>query len=256
MLETLGKWIKSAGIFIDKHRPEILTGVGIGGMIGTVVLAVRSTPKALVLLEEKRRAENVEKLSAAQTVKTAWKCYIPAAVTGALSTTCLIGGSALSYRRTAALATACTISENALKTYQQKVIETVGEKKELAVRDAVAKEEIQKNPVREGEVTATGHGDTLFYDTMSGRYFRSDIDAIKRAVNELNRRMIGDMYVSLNDFYDEVGLTHNDVGDILGWNVNRGFIEVHFSAQIAEDEKTPCIVLNHDVPAVYNYQYC
>ena len=232
MLETLGKWIKSAGIFIDKHRPEILTGVGIGGMIGTVVLAVRSTPKALVLLEEKRRAENVEKLSAAQTVKTAWKCYIPAAVTGALSTTCLIGGSALSYRRTAALATACTISENALKTYQQ------------------------KNPVREGEVTATGYGDTLFYDTMSGRYFRSDIDAIKRAVNELNRRMIGDMYVSLNDFYDEVGLTHNDVGDILGWNVNRGFIEVHFSAQIAEDEKTPCIVLNHDVPAVYNYQYC
>lgn len=256
MLETFGKWIKSAGVFMEKHRPEILTGVGIGGMIGTVILAVRGTPKALALLEEKRREEDVEKLSAAQTVKTAWKCYIPAAVTGVLSTTCLIGGSALSYRRTAALATACTISENALKTYQQKVIETVGEKKEIAVRDAVAKEEIQKNPAGRSEPIVTGRGDTLFYDPTSGRYFRSDIDFIKRSVNELNRRMIGDMYVSLNDFYDEIGLAHNDVGDILGWNVNRGFIELHFSAQIAEDEKTPCIVICHDVPPVYNYQYC
>ena len=38
-----------------KHSPEILTGIGIVGMISTTVLAVRATPKALMLIEEKKR---------------------------------------------------------------------------------------------------------------------------------------------------------------------------------------------------------
>ena len=37
---------------IKKHSPEILTGIGIAGMITTTVMAVRATPKALILIEE------------------------------------------------------------------------------------------------------------------------------------------------------------------------------------------------------------
>ena len=239
-------------------------------MIGTVVLAVRGTPKAVLLLEERKKEEGVDKLTPLQTIETSWKCYIPSALTGALSIACIIGGSVIGYRRTAALAAACTIAENSLQTYQQKVIETIGEKKEVSIRDDICKEELVKNPVIEKEVVLTGCGNSLFYDPMSGRYFRSDKEHIKKAVkelnrhiiaelyislNELNRHMIADMYVSLNEFYDEIGLTHNEVGDILGWNVNRGLIEIHFSAQIAEDEKTPCLVLNHEIAPMYNYQY-
>ena len=159
---TFGRFLKSAGLFLDKHRPEILTGVGIGGMIGTVVLAVRGTPKAVLLLEERKKEEGVEKLTPLQTIETAWKCYIPSALTGALSITCIIGGSVIGYRRTAALAAACTIAENSLQTYQQKVIETIGEKKEIALRDDICKEEIAKNPVIEKEVVLTGCGNSLF----------------------------------------------------------------------------------------------
>ena len=74
-------------------------------------------------------------------------------------------------------------------------------KKEVAIRDDICKEEIAKNPVIEKEVVLTGCGNSLFYDPMSGRYFRSDIEHIKKAVNELNRHMIADMYVSLNEFF-------------------------------------------------------
>ena len=35
-----------------KHSPEILTGIGIAGMVTTTVMAVRATPKALDLLEK------------------------------------------------------------------------------------------------------------------------------------------------------------------------------------------------------------
>lgn len=39
---------------MKKHSPEILTGIGIAGMITTTVMAVRATPKALILIEEKK----------------------------------------------------------------------------------------------------------------------------------------------------------------------------------------------------------
>ena len=40
---------------LSKHSPEILTGIGIAGMITTVVLAVKATPKAINLIEEKKK---------------------------------------------------------------------------------------------------------------------------------------------------------------------------------------------------------
>ena len=45
--------VKSLQVTMAKHSPEILTGIGIAGMVATTVLAVRATPKALALLEEK-----------------------------------------------------------------------------------------------------------------------------------------------------------------------------------------------------------
>ena len=42
---------------IIKHSPEILTGVGIAGMITTTVLAVRATPKAMQLIDAKEYEE-------------------------------------------------------------------------------------------------------------------------------------------------------------------------------------------------------
>lgn len=127
-----------------KHSPEILTGIGIAGMITTTVMAVRATPKALALLEKKKEEEHVKKLSPVEIVKATWTCYIPAAITGTVSIACLIGASSVSARRNAALATAYTLSTDAFKDYRSKVVETIGEKKEQSVRDAVAKEKIEK----------------------------------------------------------------------------------------------------------------
>ena len=52
---TVARLIKSAQTTLSKHSPEILTGIGIAGMVTTVVLAVKATPKALQLIEEKKR---------------------------------------------------------------------------------------------------------------------------------------------------------------------------------------------------------
>lgn len=248
-LSSISKGIRGA---ITKHSPEILTGIGIAGMITTTIMAVRATPKALILIEERKEEIDVDKLTPVELIKTTWKCYIPAAITGSLSIICLIGASSVNARRNAALATAYTLSESALKEYQEKVIETIGEKKEQTVRDAIAKDKIDKNPVSSREVIITEKGNTLCYDAISGRYFKSDIDKIKKAENELNRRMRDEMYISLNEFYYEIGLNPIKIGDDLGWNIDHGYIELNFSSQLTDDGN-PCLVIDYQLAPRYEY---
>lgn len=242
---------KTVKAFAVKRSPEILTGIGIAGMITTTIMAVRATPKALRLLES-HREDDGEKLPAKTVIKTTWKCYIPAAVTGTMSVACLIGASSVNAKRNAALATAYTLSETALKEYKAKVVETIGEKKEASIRDDIVKERIEKDPVKNHEVIITEKGNTLCYDTISGRYFRSDIEKIRKAVNELNRRMISENYISLNEFYYEIGLRCTESGNQLGWNLDNGLIEPHFSSQLTEDGE-PCLAISYLVEPRYDY---
>ena len=267
---NVANFFKTVRIAMAKHSPEILTGIGVAGMVTTTILAVKSTPKALELIETEKRRQNhtrveeakkngevtcsqVTKLKPVEVVKLTWKCYAPAMVIGAASVGCIIGASSVNLRRNAALATAYKLSETALTEYREKVIETMGEKKEQYVREQVDKERVEKLPVSKNEVIITERGNTLCLDPISQRYFKSDIERIKRAENVLNKRMLHDMfgYVSLNDLYDELGLEHTMVGDDLGWNVDT-LLDIDFSSQIADDG-TPCIVLNFQVAPKYNY---
>lgn len=147
---------------------------------------------------------------------------------------------------------AYTISETALKEYQEKVIEVVGKKKEQEIRDAVAKEKIAQNPVSNKEVIITGKGESLCYDPLSGRYFNSDIETVRRVVNDLNRDMRDSMSISLNEFYDAIEIPHTDLGDFLGWNIEKGYIDLDFSTQLSEDGR-PCLVLGHHNAPFYGF---
>lgn len=241
---------------MKRHSPEILTGIGIAGMILTTVMAVKATPKALLLIEERKYREDMDeyadRLTVIETVKTTWLCYIPAAITAGISIFCLIGASSANVRRNTALAAAYTLSESALREYKEKVVETIGEKKEQAISDAVAKDKIEKNPASNREVIISAKGDTLCYDAISGRYFKSDIEKIRKAVNEINKNLLNDMYISLNDFYYEVGLSNTKLGDDLGWTMNDGFVDISFSSQLSDDG-TPCLVMDYRVAPRYDY---
>ena len=130
--------------------------------------------------------------------------------------------------------------------------ETYGEKKEKEVRNAIAKDKIEKNPVSSNEVILTKKGDTLCYDALSGRYFKSDIEKLKRCMNEINRQILNDGSASLNDFYYEIGLDSIKIGDDLGWDTRQGLVDIDFSSQLASDG-TPCLVLDFSIAPVYDY---
>lgn len=244
--------IKGIKASISRHSPEILTGIGIAGMVTTTILAVKATPKAIKLIEAEKKAKHVDALSPVDTVKTVWKCYIPAAMTGVSSIACLIGSNAINAKRNAALTTVYTLSEMARNEYKEKVIETIGEKKERTIKEKVDAERIKRDPVSKKEVIITEKGTTLCYDHVFGRYFKSDIDLINRAMNKINREIVINMYASLNDFYAELGLSPVEMGYDLGWNIDDGTIEIEPSSQLADDG-TPCLVIDYSVSPKYNY---
>lgn len=237
----------------ERRTPEILTGIGIAGMVTTTVLAVKATPKAILLLNDRKDELETEKLPVIEVVKTTWKCYIPAVVTCSASIACLIGASSVNLKRNAALATAYKLSETALAEYRDAVIETIGEKKERDVRDKVAEDRVKKNPVMKNDVIVTGNGTTLCYDAISGRYFQSNLQKIESAKNKINERMLCENYVALNDFYEELGMEPTKIGNDLGWNIfGDGLIDISFSSQLADDG-TPCLVMDYSVTPRYNY---
>lgn len=248
--------LKSVQKAVSKHSPEILTGIGIAGMITTTVLAVKATPKAVEQIKQDSECNHDGDQNAytkKEAIKSAWKFYIPAVVIGTVSITCLVGASSTHTRRNAALATAYKLSETALTEYREKVIETIGEKKEKDIQEKVVEKKIKENPVNNNEVIITGNGTTLCFDPMSGRYFYSTIEKIRAVENKLNKQMIHDFcgYASLNDFYDELGLSHTDVGEIIGWNTDT-LIDLDITAQLSDDNR-PCICLIYRNRPDYNY---
>lgn len=250
----LPHFLKNAYRIAQRRSPEILTGIGIAGMITTTVLAVRATPKAMRLIDAKKTDISEEdRLPPVEAVKAAWKVYVPSVLTGILSAICLIGANSANHRRNAAIAAAYSLSESALKEYREKVVETIGDRKEQAIRDDIAKDRITENPVR--NVVVSDRSGTLCYDSLSGRYFKCDIEKLRRVVNDLNRRMRNEMYISLNDFYCEIDtpdLSPTKLGDLLGWNIDKGYIDLSFSSQLTADG-TPCLVLDYTVVPEYEY---
>lgn len=259
--------LKCAEAVIIDNGPAIMVGFGIAGFVFTAIATGDATLKAEKIIEEARQEAYWEThedhyeldefdISTMDKIKAAWKCYVPSVMTGILSAGLIIGGNSIHVRRSAAMAAAYKIAETSYNDYREAVISEFGEQKEKAVHDRIAKKKIESNPVsKAGAVVVTDNGNTLCYDALAGRYFRSDIGRIQKAVNLVNHEMLsGAGYTSLNDFYDELNLDHSAMGDELGWNTDDGLVDVSFSSQLAEDG-TPCLVLEFIKPPKYNFDH-
>ena len=137
---------KKVGRGIKKNLPKILVCGSIAGMVTSVVFAVKATPKAMILLDEKKQELGTEKLDVKTIVKTAAPAYIPTAISMVASAGCMIGAMNENDRRNAALAAAYSLSESALKQYQEKVVETIGEDKEKELRQTITLDKMAKQP--------------------------------------------------------------------------------------------------------------
>jgi hypothetical protein len=125
----------------------------------------------------------------------------------------------------------------------------VGEKKEQAIRDAVARDKLEKANIQERQFIVTGHGETPCFDPLTNATFKSDIETLRKAENTLNKRLRLEMKVTVNEFLEELGLEPCDVGEDLGWDVDKGDIDLDFSSQLVDG--VPYLVIGHHNPPRY-----
>lgn len=198
-------------MFFNRNGSTILTCVGGVGLVSTVVLAVKATPKALSLLEE-AKATKQEELSKVEVVKAAAPAYIPTVVAGAATLVCIFGANALSKRQQASLVSAYALLDSSYKAYKSKVDELYGDAAGIRVREEVAKDKYEEDDISVEE------DKELFYDQFSGRYFNSTIEDVQRAEYRINRILMTREYAYANEFYEELGIEPIDAGWEMGWS--------------------------------------
>lgn len=261
-VEMIKSGIKTGGMILKKYLPSILIGAGIGGMFVGTYVAVKKTPEAHEELEEQREdEERVAEMMDREPKKDIWartkiiaKYYWSTGLILVSSAGCILWANSIHLKREAALIALAAANRKELETFKEKVLELDGEKKLTKINDAVAQEELNKNPSEDKTVIFTGKGEHLCYDSWSGRYFMTDIEKVRRAEVEMNRNLLLDNYFSLNDFYDLVGLAHIDLGDQLGWHCSdRGEqVRLDLSSKIT-DKGEPCLVIRFDIFPQYEF---
>lgn len=269
---NLSNFAKNISAKLGANTPGITIGLGTGAILVAGVMVGVATPKAMKLIEDAQVAktkrfekmkekapddavmDETDELTWVEIIKAGWKPYAPAIMTAVVGVACIVGGTRANARRNAALSAAYTVVEQTLNDYTAKTKEIVGEKKEKEIRDAIAEDELKKHPLSGYNVVRMPKcGKTLCYDVRSREYFMSDYNTIKKVENDLNRRLRSEMFISLNDVYDEFGIVHDDeLGDDIGWNVDDE-LEFTISSKIAENNE-PCLVINYVIAPRYDFR--
>lgn len=248
---TLGR----IGDTLVRHSPAILTGLGCAGVISTTALGCHATIKAKSVLEKyecivTQHGPEYKKASAKERFLLTWKLYVPTVISGAASIACIIGANSVNSKRQAALASLYALSETALKDYKEEVVAHLKPKQLDAVQEGLVNKKLEDHPVIDNEVILTERGNQLCYDTMSSRYFRSDIETIRRIQNDINEDCIKSDWMTLNDFYFSLGLQGVKYGDEWGWSAADQLLDITFTSSIASNGEA-CIVVDYDVLPKY-----
>lgn len=267
------EFLEKAEVFTKKNSPVILTGLAVVGVISTAYSAFKAGPRADKILEEYRKDmrdchpkdKEAKRTVVGETVKKMVPVVAPTVIMGGTTIACVIGSHSISSRRIAVLSAAYSLSESTVKNLNNKMEEMLGEKKTRAIKDSIMKDklrETEKNDQKllgDGNVIVPDNGYVLCKDLHSGRPFYSTAEKIKQAIVKCSFDVQQDMWVSLNEFYDEIGspqLEHIPLGDDLGWNVEdtiRGQLPITLTAILTDDGK-PCLCVDADVSIRSDYR--
>ena len=134
----------------------------------------------------------------------------------------------------------------------------IGDKKTKQIEESISDDRVTKTYSGGNQVILTGNGDSLFYEPLSGRYFKSNWNDILKAANELNSEAITNMsgQTTLNDWFQKIGLETTEIGETLGWNLMSNpsnLIDISISSHITKDN-VPCgaIYYNRQPVALIN----
>jgi Family of unknown function (DUF6353) len=235
----LGKALAQIQHKAHQNAPILLTAGGVSGVVVTAYLTGRASYAAgydnAINEDMMFEATDGRTTRAKKSIARHWRSYVPATLAGATAITCVIGAHRAHSRR--------TVSERAYSEYRDKIVEVLGEKKEQAVRDEIAQDRVSRNPPTTQELVLAGPGNVLCCEAFTGRYFHSDMETLRKAENELNAKILRNMYAYLDDWYHMLGLPYTQQSGELGWDSDK-LMELRWSSTLIEGK--PCLVFEYN----------
>lgn len=232
-------------LLTKKFSPQILTGVGVVGVVTSGVLASKATLKLAPIVDEiKLGVEGAKDLKTSKTAdeysSTQYKkdvthtyaigafeivkLYGPAVTTMTLSIICLVSAQGIMHQRNAALAAAYKSIEQTFSEYRKRVIEEYGEDKDRDFRTGAREVEETDS---EGNVTTVMHLDgsktsryARYFDETNSNWEKKpeyNMLFLKSVQNYANDLLYVRGHVFLNDVYDRLGIDRTPEGAVVGW---------------------------------------
>lgn len=256
--KPIQRMLHKTGMSIRKYSPVALSCVASVGVIVTAIMAVKATPKAIELIHtdsKEKHDGDPNAYTKKEAIIAAWKCYIPAVAFGVSTIACIMGANALNNRQQASLASAYALVQNSYSSYKNKLKEIYGEEAHNTIMDSIIKEDCKEISIStpgffsnstldfgegvEPEIVRT------FYESFSNRYFESTIEKVIQAEYHLNRNFMFAGAISLNEFYEFLGLEKTDFGDEVGWSSFNGdiyWIDFNHHRITLEDGMEICVI--------------
>jgi hypothetical protein len=247
-------------------------GLGVVGVVGTVVLASRATLKleeVLTDIENKKSiAETLRSKKNAlyseedyrkdmvvlrlQMITGVLKLYGPAVLVGALSIAALTGSHVALARRNMALTAAYAAIEKGFKEYRSRVVKEYGEDKDRELRYGSVKKDIVEETATGPKVTTTKRCDpnevsiyARFFDENNANFQREAV--YNRIFLQCQQNYFNDIlhsrgHVFLNEVYDALGMDRSRAGAVVGWVLSK-----------ASDNFVDFGIFNGNSPAVRDF---
>lgn len=249
---------------LQKHAPEILTGLGIVGGIASTVLTARATLKAApvykdskeyIAIVREQKAELGDQYGRtlgivyAKSALDVGKIYAVPLAVGALSITSILVGHSILHKRHAAAVATVTALTQAFDKYREKVAEVIGAEEEAALRygaDGWTTEEDKETGERITKLEGIDPNDisiyAKFFDEGAGEWTRDpDYNRffLQSQQRYMNQRLAAKGHVFLNEVYDALGLPRTKAGQCVGWvyDESRGDGFIDFGVFKANSER-------------------
>lgn len=206
---------KAAWNFAKSHANIILSTLSVIGLVATSIEASKATLKASEIRNNLKEAKH-DDISLEETVKACWKEYIPTAVMGGVTITCIVASGVIAGNDQKKLAAAYAMLDQGYKAYRKKISEKYGEEVDREIANEASELVVIKNT----DEDSNEEENVLFYDIYNDRYFDCTMLKVQQAIYVLNRSLQIYGYASVNDLYRALMIPETEEGNYIGWNID------------------------------------
>lgn len=256
-MSVFGNIVSKVGSFYMAHSTVINTSGIIIGVGASAIVTGKASIKASKILEEYKKEENIEKVPAKVVVKKTWKTFIPSALVISSTIALTILNSAQASHKImaltskiAGLAGICANKDTLLENYKRAAKEVLKDDKKIKEieKEANKKNDKQLVNAKESElkkIKLNNDSEFICIDSFSGRPFAISNDKIEKIEALIQKDILINDSVTLNELWTLLGLDATSIGDDFIWGYNSEFY-LRYDSSIREGK--PVGVLKYPMP--------